>query len=246
MEFFLGTHERVRNSRGKRVMSVPATEVLLYKVFPNGHYRFPIQRIGRSSDVKKHTVNNGYVAVWKFAPLEAFLLQLPHEESVVDRFLGADCSLELHCHHNTHGCIVLSIILSVCLESLVLLKDNSSDLSWIVVNPPCFSEVRSFTRWYALLFFFFFFFFAFRQVSTSLHWIPIQSSFAFFTAFWILLLASLYVFTPASYRLFFKALLSSQRSHHRGRNSLVSHSLILRQSFPSTCISLAASVIAVL
>ena len=30
MEFFLGTQERVRNSRGKRVISVRATEVLLY------------------------------------------------------------------------------------------------------------------------------------------------------------------------------------------------------------------------
>ena len=28
--FFLGTQERVRNSRGKRAISVPATEVLLY------------------------------------------------------------------------------------------------------------------------------------------------------------------------------------------------------------------------
>ena len=30
MEFFLGTQERVRNSRGKRAISVRATEVLLY------------------------------------------------------------------------------------------------------------------------------------------------------------------------------------------------------------------------
>ena len=30
MVFFLGTQERVRNSRGKRAISVPATEVLLY------------------------------------------------------------------------------------------------------------------------------------------------------------------------------------------------------------------------
>ena len=29
-EFFLGTQERVRNSRGKRAISVRATEVLLY------------------------------------------------------------------------------------------------------------------------------------------------------------------------------------------------------------------------
>ena len=30
MEFFEGTQERVRNSRGKRAISVRATEVLLY------------------------------------------------------------------------------------------------------------------------------------------------------------------------------------------------------------------------
>ena len=30
MGFFLGTQERVRNSRGKRAISVRATEVLLY------------------------------------------------------------------------------------------------------------------------------------------------------------------------------------------------------------------------
>ena len=33
--FFLGTHERVRNSRGKRAISVRATEVLLY-IFLSG------------------------------------------------------------------------------------------------------------------------------------------------------------------------------------------------------------------
>ena len=33
MGFFLGTQERVRNSRGKPAISVPATEVLLYTSF---------------------------------------------------------------------------------------------------------------------------------------------------------------------------------------------------------------------
>ena len=32
MELFLGTQERVRNSRGKRAISVRATEVLLYAI----------------------------------------------------------------------------------------------------------------------------------------------------------------------------------------------------------------------
>ena len=31
--FLLGTHERVRNSRGKRAISVRATEVLLYMLY---------------------------------------------------------------------------------------------------------------------------------------------------------------------------------------------------------------------
>ena len=35
MDFFLGTQERVRNSRGKRAISVRATEVLLYLVVSN-------------------------------------------------------------------------------------------------------------------------------------------------------------------------------------------------------------------
>ena len=32
MGFFIGTQERVRNSRGKRAIGVPATEGLLYVV----------------------------------------------------------------------------------------------------------------------------------------------------------------------------------------------------------------------
>ena len=34
MSFFLGTQERVRNSHGKRAISVRATEVLLYMARP--------------------------------------------------------------------------------------------------------------------------------------------------------------------------------------------------------------------
>ena len=99
------------------------------------------------------------------------------------------------------------------------------DFSWIVEDLPCFSEVRSFTSWYALLLLF-----LFRQVSISSHWAPIQSSFAFFTAFWTLLFASLYSFAPSdSYPFFFKSLLSSQRS----RTSLVTHGFFLRRSLPS-------------
>ena len=40
MEFFLGTQEQVRNIRGKRAISVRATEVLLYLA-----YTVPVSKI---------------------------------------------------------------------------------------------------------------------------------------------------------------------------------------------------------
>ena len=46
------------------------------------------------------------------------------------------------------------------------------DLSGIVEDLSCFSEVRSFTRWYTLLLLF-----LFRQVSITSHKVPIQSFF---------------------------------------------------------------------
>ena len=106
------------------------------------------------------------------------------------------------------------------------------DLSWIVEDLPCFSEVRSSSSWYALLLLF-----LFRQVSIFVHRVPIQSSFAFFTTFWILLFAS-YFFCSFCFIPFH--LLSSKRL----RTSLVTYSIFLLHSFPS--ISLAASVTAVL
>ena len=47
--------------------------------------------------------------------LSVMLLQshLHHERSVVD-FLGAGYSPILHCHHDSHGCIVQSNILFIC------------------------------------------------------------------------------------------------------------------------------------
>ena len=129
------------------------------------------------------------------------------------------CSSVLRCHHNSHSCTALSNILCICWGSRFFVR-HFPDLSWIVEDLPCFSEVRSFTSWYALLLLF-----LFRQVSISSHWAPIQSSFALLTAFWILLFASLNYFAPsASYRFFFKFLLSSQRS----RTSLVTHGFFLR------------------
>ena len=49
-----------------------------------------------------------------FARVMLLLSQFPHEGSVVDLLLGAECSPELHCHHNFHGCTILSNILSIC------------------------------------------------------------------------------------------------------------------------------------
>ena len=46
--------------------------------------------------------------------------QLPHGGLVVDLRPGPDCSPVLRCHHNSHGCTVLSNILSVCYESMFL------------------------------------------------------------------------------------------------------------------------------
>ena len=39
LEFFQGTQERVRNSRGKRAISVRATEGLLYMPSPEGEQK---------------------------------------------------------------------------------------------------------------------------------------------------------------------------------------------------------------
>ena len=38
--------------------------------------------------------------------------QLSHKGLAEDLLLGADCSRELYCHHNSHSCIVLSNTLS--------------------------------------------------------------------------------------------------------------------------------------
>ena len=39
-DFFQGTQERVRNSRGKRAISVRATEILLYALYFAFHFFF--------------------------------------------------------------------------------------------------------------------------------------------------------------------------------------------------------------
>ena len=59
--------------------------------------------------------------------------------------------------------------------------------SWTAVSFPCFTEIKSFMSWYALLLLFFLGF-----SSISLHCSPTQFSFAFFMHFMMLLFTSLY------------------------------------------------------
>ena len=136
--------------------------------------------------------------------------QLPHGGSVADLLSEAGCNPVLRCLHSSHSFTVLSKYSVHLLRISFSSVRHFPDLSWIVVGLPCFSAVRSFTSWYALLLLF-----LFRQVSISSHWARIQSSFAFFAAFWILHFASLYSSAPsASFCFFFKSLLSSQSSKH--------------------------------
>ena len=66
------------------------------------------------------------------------------------------------------------------------------ELSWTVVGFPCFTAVKSFTSWYALLLLFFL-----RFSSISLDCYPIQFSFAFFVHLLMLLFTSLYFSDPS-------------------------------------------------
>ena len=89
--------------------------------------------------------------------------QLSQSGLAVDLPLGIDCRPEPYCHHNPY-------LFSSEQYSVHLLRISCSsvrhfpDLSWIVVDLPCFSKVRSVTRWYAVLLLF-----LFRKASISLH-----------------------------------------------------------------------------
>ena len=74
--------------------------------------------------------------------------QLLHGGSVADFLPGADCRSVLRCHHSCHGSEQYSVCLLRMSYSSVR---HFRDLSWIVDDLPCFSEVRAFTSWYALL-----------------------------------------------------------------------------------------------
>ena len=142
--------------------------------------------------------------------------QLLHEASVVD-LLGADCSPELHCNHNSHGCVILSNILPMLRISCSSIR-HLPDLSGIVEDLPFFSEVRSFSSWYTLSLFL-----LFRQVISHTEYLlnPVFLSFqtplvcfsVFFCSFCFI---PLLLHIPQGSRI-----------------SLVTHSSFLRRSFSS-------------
>ena len=139
--------------------------------------------------------------------------------------------------YSRHGCIVLSNICPSAENLLFFSKTfpRSTLDSW----GPTLFVVRSFTSWYALLRLF-----LVRKVSVSAHWVPIHSSFAFFTALWVLLFVFLYYFAPSySYCFFFKFLQISPLVAEV-ENISGPQGFIMWRSFPS--ISLAATVAAVL
>ena len=85
-----------------------------------------------------------YYQLLRTSPFSVQLLcsQLPHKVLAVDPLLGADCTPELYCHHNSHSCIALSNILSMLRISCSSVR-HFPDLSWIVEDLPCFSKLNS-------------------------------------------------------------------------------------------------------
>ena len=149
-------------------------------------------------------------------------------------YLSGDCSVLMDLHWPC-SCTAQSSILSigsVCRSSVRHLPERS----WTVVTSLCFTVVKSFTSWYALLLMFFL-----RFSSISLHWSPIQFSLAFLMYLLMLLFTSLYFSDPSGSNLFF---LSSLLLSHRSRISAVIQGFLFWQCLPR--ISLAASVTAVL
>ena len=82
------------------------------------------------------------------------------------------------------------------------------------MDVPCFSEVRSLNSWCAVLLLFFF---KHVSISPALVTSLVLLASSFLLNRLVFLYAFQYSFAPAKYRLFFKSLLSSQRS----RTSLV-------------------------
>ena len=117
---------------------------------------------------------------------------------------GSPLALSLYSseHYSVHR-------FSICRSSV----RHFPERSWTVVTFPCFTVVKSFTSWYALLLLFFF-----RFSSISLHCSPIQFSLALFMLLLMLLFTSLYFAAPSGSNLFF---LSSPLLSHRSRISAV-------------------------
>ena len=91
--------------------------------------------------------------------------------------------------------------------------DSYRQVNFTVVTFPCFTVVKSFIGWYALLLLFFL-----RFSSISLHCSPIQFSSAFFMHLLMLLFTSLYFSDTSGSNLFF---LGSSHLWHRSRISAV-------------------------
>lgn len=144
-----------------------------------------------------------------------------------------------HCIVATKLIIYISEQCSVCLLRISFSSVRQfQGLCWIFVDLPCLYDVGSFTSWNAV----FLFVSSSTQISDSWHRVPIYSFFSFFRANWILLLGSLYSFTPF---LLLHAPLPQVLSIITDSGPfLVTHGLFLRCYF--TSISLAVSVAAVL
>ena len=107
---------------------------------------------------------------------------------------------------------------SICRSSV----RHFPDRSWTLVAFPCFTVVKSFTSWYALLLLFFL-----RFSSILLQRSPIQFYLAFFMHL-LMLFTSLYFSYPSASNLFF---LSSLLSSHRSRISAVIQGFFLLTMF---------------
>ena len=102
---------------------------------------------------------------------------------------------------------------SICRSSV----RHFPERSWTVVAFPCFTVIKSFTSWYALLLLFFL-----RFSSISLHCSPIQFTFAFFMHLLMLLFTFLYFSdSSGSNRFFLSSLILSQRSRISAMSQVV-------------------------
>ena len=110
--------------------------------------------------------------------------------------LSGHSSVLMDLHWPCH-CTAQSSILSIGSVSCHSSVRHFPERSWTVVAFPCFTVVKSFTSWYALLQLFFF-----RFSSISLHCSRIKFSFAFFMHLLMLLFTCLYLSNTVGFNLF--------------------------------------------